>query len=135
MHLYLRLTLLVIVSLGSALVVFAQSTNTTDPLVRVLQTKGILTEAEARAITINASPAEQRNRLAALLRDKGVISATEFESLQAAPAAAEVKMTTADYKTSAPEPMPAAPQPTPAPVIAAVAPVRLVGIDAPSEKG
>jgi len=135
MRVYLRLTLLVIVSLASALVVFAQSTNTTDPLVRVLQTKGILTEAEARAITINASPEEQRNRLAALLRDKGVISATEFESLQATPAAAEMKMTTAEYKTSAPEPPPAKQQPTPPPVIAAVAPVRLVGIDAPKREG
>src|SRR6186997_1267976 len=109
MRVYLRLTLLVIVSLASALVVFAQSTNKTDPLVRVLQTKGILTEAEARAITANASPDEQRNRLALLLRDKGVISATEFDALQSTPTSAEMKMTTADYKTSAPEPVAAAP--------------------------
>ena len=82
MRMYLRLTLIVIVILGSVLVVFSQTADTSDPLVRMLQAKGILTETEARAITSNASPAEQRDRLASLLRDKGVISATEFESLQ-----------------------------------------------------
>src|SRR6476469_7648302 len=100
----LLLTLLVIVVLGSALPVFAQSANTTDPLVQVLQTKGILTDAEARAITANASPAEQRDRLAALLRDKGVISAAEFETLRKPAAPAEMTMATADYKTSSPPP-------------------------------
>ena len=135
MRVYLRLTLLVIVSLGSALVVYSQSADKTDPLVRVLQTKGILTETEARAITSNASPEEQRNRLALLLRDKGVISATEFEALDTTAASAEMKVTTADYKTNSPEPTSAQPQSTPAPVIAAVAPVRLVGIDAPKREG
>ena len=134
MRAYLLLTLIVIVSLGSALPVFSQSADTTDPLVRVLQTKGILTEAEARAITTNASPAEQRDRLAALLRDKGVISAAEFETLHSPPAAAEMTMKTADYKTSSPPVAPAS-QPTPVPVIAAVAPVRLQGIDVPKREG
>ena len=62
MRVYLRLTLLLIISLGSALAVFSQSPNTNDPLIRVLQNKGILTEAEARAITTNTSPEEQRDR-------------------------------------------------------------------------
>ena len=86
MRTYLLLTLIVIVVLGSALPVFAQSANSNDPLVKVLQAKGILTETEARAITVNASPAEQRDRLAAILRDKGVISSAEFETLHAAAA-------------------------------------------------
>jgi len=64
----MRLTLIVVVILGSALAVFSQSADTSDPLVRVLQAKGILTETEARAITTNASPAEQRDRLATLAR-------------------------------------------------------------------
>jgi len=143
MRVYLRLALVVFITFGSALIVYSQSADKTDPLVRVLQTKGILTEAEARAITANASPDEQRNRLALLLRDKGVISATEFDALQSTPTSAEMKMTTADYKTSAPEPVaaaptapaPATPQATPPPVIAAVAPVRLVGIDSPKREG
>src|SRR5215212_2125931 len=131
MSVYLRLILIVVITLGSALTVFSQSADTSDPLVRVLQAKGILTDAEARAITANASPAEQRDRLAALLRDKGVISATEFEAIRTPAASAEVKTITAEYKT---QPVSPKPQPTPA-VIAAVAPVRLQGIDVPKREG
>jgi len=137
---FLLLTLIVIVVAGSALPVFAQSADTTDPLVKVLQTKGILTAAEARAITASASPAEQRDRLAALLRDKGVISAAEFETLRQPVAPAPMTIATADYKTTSPPPAAssgaaAAAQPTPVPVIAAVAPVRLIGIDVPKREG
>jgi hypothetical protein len=136
MRWYLPLTLILILTLGSAPAVFSQSADQSDPLVRVLQAKGILTESEARAITSNASPAEQRDRLAALLRDKGVISATEFEAVRTSSSSLpEVKTMTADYKTTTPLP-PVAPQPqaTPA-VIAAVAPVRLQGIDPPKREG
>src|SRR5689334_18199815 len=135
MRTYLRLTLLVTISLGSAFVVFPQTTSTPDPLVQVLQAKGILTDAEARAIAAASSPAEQRDRLAVLLRDKGVISAAEYETLRKPAAPAEVTMATADYKTSSPPPVAPAPQPTPVPVIAAVAPVRLQGIDVPKREG
>jgi hypothetical protein len=135
MRTYLRLTFILLLSVASALVVFAQSADTSDPLVRVLQTKGILTEAEARAITANASAAEQRDRLAVLLRDKGVISAAEYETLRKPAAPAEMTMATADYKTSSPPPVAPEPQPTPVPVIAAVAPVRLQGIDVPKREG
>src|ERR1044072_9230636 len=136
MRRYLRLTLSLRVSLGSAPAVFSQSADQSDPLVRVLQAKGILTETEARAITANASPAEQRDRLAAWLRDKGVISATEFEAVRAPSSSPlpEMKTTTAVYKTTTPPPVTPEPQATPA-VIAAVAPVRLQGIDAPKREG
>lgn len=134
MRTYLRLTFILLLSMASALVVFAQSADTSDPLVRVLQTKGILTEAEARAITANASPAEQRDRLAVILRDKGVISAAEYETLRKPAVPAEVTMATADYKTT-PPPIKPEPQATPVPVIAAVAPVRLLGIDVPKREG
>ena len=90
MSVYLRLTLIVIISFGSALAVFSQSAEKSEPLVRVLQSKGILTEAEARAILTNASPEEQRDRLATLLRDKGVISATEYDSLRAPAVSSEM---------------------------------------------
>ena len=137
MRTHIRLTLILIVILGSALAVFSQSADTNDPLVQVLQAKGILTEAEARAITVNASPREQRDRLAALLRDKGVISAAEFDALHTTSASPPppLTMTTAEYKTSSPPPVSPKPQATPAPVIAAVAPVRLLGIDVPKREG
>ena len=134
MRTYSRLVFILVFSVTSALAVFGQSADPSDPLVRVLQAKGILTEAEARAITVNASPAEQRDRLAVLLRDKGVISAAEFDALRPAATSQPMTMTTAEYKTS-PPPVSPDPQPTPVPVIAAVAPVRLQGIDVPKREG
>ena len=116
---------------------FAQADNSSDPLVRILVTKGVLTADEARAIVTNASPAEQRDRLAVLLRDKGVISAAEFEATRATSPAttSAVALMNADYKTKNSEPPAVSPQTTPPAVIAAVAPVRLLGIDAPKREG
>jgi hypothetical protein len=115
----------------------AQTQSTTDPLVQVLVTKGVLTTEEARLITANASPADQRDRLATLLRDKGVISASEFEAVRTvAPAEnTTVKPVNADYRPAPAAEAVAAPQPSPPTVIAAVAPVRLLGIDAPKREG
>ncbi|HEX5886487.1 MAG TPA: hypothetical protein VFY67_18240, partial [Pyrinomonadaceae bacterium] len=111
--------------------------NSTDPLVRILVTKGVITTEEARAIVTDASPAEQRDRLAVLLRDKGVISAAEFEATRTNPPATKsaVALMTADYKPSSSEQPVTAPQATAPPVIPAVAPVRLLGIDAPKREG
>ena len=118
-------------------IALAQQEPASDPLVRVLVTKGVLTTEEARGITTAATPAEQRDRLAALLRDKGVISAAEFEAIRPSPAAETqpVKTMTANYKTEAPATPSALPQPTPSRVIPAIAPVRLVGIDSPKREG
>jgi hypothetical protein len=126
--------LILVLGLGLAQTVSAQADNASDPLVRVLQAKGVLTDSEARAIMANGSLAEQRDRLAALLRDKGVISSTEFEAVRTASSSPEIKTITADYKTSA-LPASAEPQPTPSKIIAAVAPIRLLGIDVPKREG
>jgi len=137
MTLYLRLVLILLVALLAVPIGIAQTQSTTDPLVQVLVAKGVLTTEEARLITANASPAQQRDRLAALLRDKGIISAGEFEAVRTAAPTANVGFPTmnADYKTTVPESPKAQPKPTPPPVIAAVAPVRLLGIDAPKREG
>ena len=137
MRIYLRFVLIFIIGLLALPAVFAQADNSTDPLVRVLVTKGVLTAEEARLVT-TGSPAEQRDRLAALLRDKGVISSAEFESVRTnVPAAAtsEVAIMNANYKTKAAVEPSAAPQPSPPAAIAAVAPVRLLGIDSPKREG
>jgi len=132
----LRLTFILILALIVSPFVFAQSDNSTDPLIRVLQAKGVLTEAEARSITASATPTEQRDRLAALLRDKGVISSSEFEAVRTNTPAPSVQTITADYKTTPTASLPsAAAQPSPPKVIAAVAPTRLLGIDAPKREG
>src|SRR2546427_10341436 len=45
-----------------------------DPLVRLLQSKGIITEQEAAMISEASSPAQAERRLAELLVSKGVIT-------------------------------------------------------------
>ena len=139
MHPNLRFVFIFLISLIAFSTARAQDNgwNSTDPLVRVLLTKGLLTTEEARSITMKASPAEQRDRLATLLRDKGVISASEFEAVRTVAPNENVALKTmnADYRPSAPEKPAAAPQPSPPTVIAAVAPVRLLGIDTPKREG
>src|SRR5436189_5767883 len=104
----LRFAFIVILALVASSFVFAQTDNSTDPLVRVLQAKGVLTEAEARSITANATPAVQRDRLAALLRDKGVISSSEFEAVRTNTTAPSMQTITADYKTTPTASLPSA---------------------------
>jgi len=137
MRIVLSLTLTCVMALLVIPTALAQGDNSTDPLVRILVTKGVITTEEARVIVTNASPAEQRDRLAVLLRDKGVISAAEFAATQTNPPATNsaVALMTADYKTSSSDQPAPAPQVTPPPVIPAVAPVRLLGIDAPKREG
>ena len=114
MTFYLRFGLLLIVALLTFQIAIAQTQSTADPLVQVLVSKGVLTTEEARLITANASPAEQRDRLATLLRDKGVISASEFEAVRAVAPEEDlaIKTMNADYKTAPPR-ADAAPQPSP----------------------
>src|SRR3989440_431169 len=109
-----------------------------DPLVRVLLAKGVITPEEARAVAVAVAPAEQRDRLAALLRDKGLISDAEYESVRAVPpsgdvggAAAASPVQAGAQKAEAQKPAPA---PTPS-VIAAVAPLRLLQVDPPKREG
>jgi len=137
MKFYLRGGLIMIVLLIVAPNTFAQDNpaGPADPLVRVLVSKGVITAEEARLISVNASPAEQRDRLATLLRDKGVISSAEFETVRTASPNPTIVPMNADYKTSAVVRPAAEPQSSPPTVIAAVAPVRLLGIDAPKREG
>lgn len=132
----IRLVLAMSFALITFPIAIAQTEPTNDPLVKVLVTKGVLTTEEARLVTANASPAEQRDRLATLLKDKGVISTDEFEAVRAKTGGIGPGLTVlnADYKVASPLKA-AAPQPSPPAVIAAVAPVRLLGIDSPKREG
>ena len=62
--------------------------QTNDPLLKLLITKGLLTNEDAESVVSAGDVTKQRQRLAMLLRDKGVISAAEFEALQPATVAA-----------------------------------------------
>ena len=108
-----------------------------DPLVRVLISKGILTETEGHTIAASGSPIEQRDRLTTLLRDKGLLTGAEYEAVRTVvPAEAFAKMTSPANRAAEAEASSKPQTPAPAPtVIAAVAPVRLLGIDPPKREG
>src|SRR6266849_1765079 len=66
-----------------------------DPLVRMLVAKGVLTANEGRSISTSGTPVEQRDRLAALLREKGLISNAEFEAVRTVAPSGEATTLTA----------------------------------------
>jgi len=134
----IKTLMMLILSVLLAQTAFSQASNAptiADPLVRVLVTKGVLTEAEGHTIAASGNPIEQRDRLASLLRDKGLLTGAEYEALRTVvPAEALAKVSLPARASSEAE---AASKPqTPAPdVIAAIAPVRLLGIDPPKREG
>ncbi len=150
-----RFLFALILTLTAGHLVLCQTSNTngpnnsnvviTDPLVRMLRDKGLLTESEARAISESGTGVEQRDRLANLLRDKGIISAAEYEAVRTVTpvgnaVALSVKPTAETLDDTRREEPPkesvSAPQPAQTPtVIAAVAPTRLLPIDFPKREG
>src|SRR5260370_21459961 len=58
--------------------------HTGDPLLRLLVIKGVLTTEEAAVVLSSGTPAQQHDRLATLLKDKGLISNAEFDALNTA---------------------------------------------------
>ncbi len=116
------------------------NSSTGDPLVRMLVTKGILTAAEGLSINAWGTPLEQRDRLAALLRDKGLISPAEFDAVRTvlpAENSASANIAAAESPTVAKSSKSIAVQPKASPpaVNAAFAPVRLLPIDPPKREG
>ena len=111
-----------------------------DPLVRMLVAKGVLTETEGHAITDTGDAAEQRDRLANLLRDKGIISPAEYEAVRTVvpigdTVALNAKSTVEVADKTARE-QPPTPQPAQTPsVIAAIAPTRMLPLDLPKREG
>ncbi len=119
---------------------FAEDNQPSDPLVRVLASKGILTQAEADSIA-SVSPADQRSKLAQVLLDKGLISTADFEAVSAAvPVSSsssvngEGRLESASMVTRDPAQAAAPSAPKPPPVVPASAPVRLLQLE-PSKIG
>ncbi|MCM3869931.1 MAG: hypothetical protein ND895_04460 [Pyrinomonadaceae bacterium] len=113
-----------------------------DPLINLLVGKGLLTTEEARAIVADGTPENQRDRLATLLKEKGLISAAEFDALRATdPNTIKAEATAASTEpigarvSSAAGPSTPPQKPSAPSVIAAVAPLRLIPIDAPQREG
>ena len=144
-----RLSLLLAAVLAFGLVSLAaaqqqdQPKAAPNPLVQLLQNKGVLTAQEATAINQAATPAEQQQRLTQLLYSKGIITQDEYKQT----AAAEAKRVSDSQETlvpvaahvSAGEPEPAMAMPPQAPaapaVIPAVAPVRVLTSEPPKPGG
>jgi hypothetical protein len=108
-----------------------------DPLLSLLVSKGVLTNREAGVI-LSGDPANQRDLLATLLKNKGVISTAEFDQLRAT--ASNSTTVTAGASEERPNAAvnsaPIASQKPSAPsVIAAIAPTRLLPIEAPQREG
>jgi hypothetical protein len=112
-----------------------------DSLLRLLISKGLLTPEEAATVVSNGSTAQQRDRLALLLKDKGLISTAEFDALRLGTPNALVNANAANVNAnsssasvsnvlSATVPKAAAPS-----VIAAVAPIRLLPIEPQARQG
>jgi hypothetical protein len=111
---------------------------------RVLVTKGVISADEARAVGVGGTAAQQRDRLASLLRDKGLITPSEFEAVRLAPLmAASGSTTPVESKqatvTSAQRQQPQSPgaqttPPTPG-IVAGVAPIRVLQLDPPKREG
>jgi len=114
-----------------------------NPLVQLLQNKGVLTAQEATAINQAATPAEQQSRLTQLLYSKGLITQDEYKTTAAAEASRAPQsqgtwiQTAAHVSAGEPEPAMAMPPQAPAApaVIPAVAPVRVLTNDPPKAGG
>src|SRR5208337_4266477 len=104
-----------------------QSNNKTapNPLVQLLQSKGVLTAQEATAINQAATPAEQQSRLTQLLYSKGFITQDEYQTTAAAESRVPESNGTwlpASAHVSAGEPGPAMAMPPQAPAAPAIIP-------------
>jgi hypothetical protein len=150
----LHVLLAVIAALALASAVMAQQQNESKPagsaLVRLLQSKGILTEEEAAMVGQAATPAESEQRLAKLLLSKGLISKEDYDQTVGASAVPVAVQGTTDARVvpavlrmpvnstgSLPgDPGAAAAKPPEAPkVIAAIAPIRVFPVDPPKREG
>src|SRR5271169_5999081 len=131
-----------LVSLAAAQQQDQSSKTAPDPLVQLLQNKGVLTAQEATAINQAATPAEQQSRLTQLLYSKGLITQNEYQTTAAAESRASDQNGTwlpAAAHVWAGEPAPAMAMPPQAPaapaIIPGVAPVRVLTSDPPKAGG
>ncbi|HUK54790.1 MAG TPA: hypothetical protein VL099_16005 [Candidatus Binatia bacterium] len=94
MNRVIRFTLVTLAISALALPVAAQQADhqaASNPLVQLLQSKGILTAEEAASVGTASSPAEANERLAHLLLNKGLISQEEYNATAAASSVSAVQ--------------------------------------------
>jgi hypothetical protein len=114
------------------------SAPTEDLLLRLLINKGVLTTEEAAVVLASGTSTQQRDRLATLLKDKGLISNAEFDALQftAVSGAAGLSASPSNSNVSASTTSAGVQKSPMAPAfIAAIAPVRLLPIEPQARQG
>lgn len=141
--------LMAVVAMGMAIPAAAQGQDkqATPPLVQLLQSKGILSSDEAAQLSAAGSADEANARLANLLVAKGLISREDYDHTVGATEPVSDKASGGHYvnallhvsKDSAPPPATSDVftfgAPAEGAIIPAVAPVRLLPIDAPKPTG
>ena len=149
--LHLLLAVVTVIALTSPVGAQQQTASNpgSNPLVRLLQSKGILTEEEAATVNQAASLAEADQRLARLLLSKGLITQQDYEQTVGAsvvPAVAEgsggarivpavLRVPVASAAAGASNSPASAPQATAPPVIPAVGVIRVFPVDPPKREG
>ncbi len=151
----LRVLLAVVVAFAIASTVAAQQRNESKPaasaLVRLLQSKGILTDEEATMVAQAASPRESEQRLAKLLLSKGLITQEDYEqtvgasavsvatvsstTAQVVPAVMRVPLNSTGSLPGDPGAAAAAKPPEAPKVIPGIAPIRALPVDPPKREG
>jgi hypothetical protein len=118
----------------------APASASSDPLIRVLVSKGVISAEEARFVGVGTA-ADQRDKLVILLREKGLLSTAELDELRnyrGAPVTPQATLQSATLTTQAPtQPSGKAEQTKPAApkVIPGVAPLRVLAVDPPKRDG
>jgi len=151
--LHMLLAAIAIFALASTVV--AQQQNEQKPaasaLVRLLQSKGILTEEEAALVGQAATPAESEQRLARLLLSKGLITQEDYNQTvgasavtvatqgtpgaQVVPAVLRVPVNSTGSLPGYPGAAAAAKPPEGPKFVPALAPIRVFPVDAPKREG
>jgi len=110
---------------------------TADPLLQLLVSKGVISTDEAKSLV--GTPDQQRTKLLELLRQKGILSASDYVALAPASAQVDPNLVASTSPvvpvTLSQTPAPKAETPPPPPVIQAVAPVRVFPVDPPKTGG
>jgi hypothetical protein len=118
----------------------APASASSDPLIRVLVSKGVISAEEARFVGVGTA-ADQRDKLVILLREKGLLSTAELDELRTyrgAPVTPQATLQSATLTTQAPtQPSGKAEQTKPAPpkVVPGIAPLRVMSSDPPKREG
>ncbi len=109
-----------------------------DPLLQLLVSKGVLNADEAKSLV--GTPQQQRAKLLELLRQKGILSESDYTEL--APASAQVDKNLVASASpilpaavSSPTPEPTAAKPAAPKVIPAVAPLRVLQLEPSKQDG